>query len=160
MKDAVDTVLELVEYELETSLKLLEFLATVPEKHWHQDFGFGLRTPHHTLFHIASVIRTWSACVGPDIQKPEPLAYDPHLSLDGLREMFKQLGESWRKAIHQSHSQGILNEDRRLHQVFHLITHGHHHRGQFLSMVTLMGYPQPMEGGDFGGWSNREDQQD
>lgn len=27
-------------------------------------------------------------------------------------------------------------------------------RGQLLSMITLMGYGQPFEGGDYGGWSN------
>ncbi|RPJ33076.1 MAG: hypothetical protein EHM35_10870, partial [Planctomycetaceae bacterium] len=42
----------------------------------------------------------------------------------------------------------------RLHQLFHLVTHGTHHRGQLLSMITLMGYEQPFEGGDYGGWSN------
>jgi hypothetical protein len=26
--------------------------------------------------------------------------------------------------------------------------------GQLLSMVTLMGYQQPLEGEDYGGWSN------
>ena len=39
-------------------------------------------------------------------------------------------------------------------QLFHLVTHGTHHRGQLLSMITLLGYPQPFEGGDYGGWSN------
>ena len=29
-----------------------------------------------------------------------------------------------------------------------------HHRGQLLSMITLLGYEQPFEGGDYGGWSN------
>ena len=43
---------------------------------------------------------------------------------------------------------------RRLNQVFHLVTHGTHHRGQLLSMITLLGYEQPFEGGDYGGWSN------
>ncbi|GGJ48963.1 DinB family protein [Deinococcus roseus] len=155
MHDYVETILKLAEYELWTNLQLLDAVADLPESDLHRDFGFGLRTPHHTLFHIANVMRTWSACVGTEIRKPEPLPYDPSLSLEDLRSMFLQLGADWQKAIQQSHDQGVLNENRRLHQVFHLVTHGTHHRGQLLSMFTLLGLEQPIEGGDFGGWSNQ-----
>lgn len=67
--------------------------------------------------------------------------------------MLVEIGDAWLAAVQQSDEQGLLDKERRLHQVFHLVTHGSHHRGQLLSMLTLMGYGQPFEGGDFGGWS-------
>lgn len=88
------------------------------------------------------------------IDKPSPLPHDEVLSLKDIRAMFAEIGDTWLTAVKQSHEQDLLDKDRRLHQVFHLVTHGSHHRGQLLSMLTLMGYEQPFEGGDFGGWSN------
>jgi hypothetical protein len=102
----------------------------------------------------ANVMRTWSRCVGPIIDRPFPLPYQEAMTLAEIRKMFIDLGASWLGAAKTSHERGLLGNDRRLNQVFHLITHGTHHRGQLLSMITLMGYGQPFEGGDFGGWSN------
>ena len=88
------------------------------------------------------------------IREPRWLTYDDTLTLEDIRAMFVSLAESWMAATQASHEQGLLDKDRRLNQVFHLVTHGTHHRGQLLSMITLMGSEQPFEGGDFGGWSN------
>jgi len=63
-------------------------------------------------------------------------------------------GRSWNEAAMASHEKGVLGEKHRLNHLFHLVTHGTHHRGQLLSMITLLGYPQPFEGGDYGGWSS------
>lgn len=154
MRDYADTIFNLVEYELWCNLRTLDFLGGLTDEECKREFGFGLRTPHRTIFHIANVMRTWSLCVGPIIEKPSPLPYQETLTLQEIRKMFIDLGASWLDAAKASHERGLLAEEQRLNQVFHLVTHGTHHRGQLLSMFTLMGYAQPFEGGDFGGWSN------
>ena len=75
-------------------------------------------------------------------------------TLQEIRRRMAATGASWLAAGRDSHEHGVLAQDRRLNQLFHLVTHGIHHRGQLLSMITLLGYPQPFEGGDYGGWSN------
>jgi uncharacterized damage-inducible protein DinB len=152
--DCFDTICQLVKYEVWCNLQAVDFFAGLSADDNHRDFGFGLRTPHRTLFHIADVIRGWSGCVGPVIDKPSWLPYDKTLRFDEIRRTLMDVGDSWLGKMKESHELGVLNKERRLNQVFHLITHGTHHRGQLLSMITLMGYPQPFEGGDFGGWSN------
>ena len=154
MSDYSDSIFSLVQYELWCNFQALDFLAGIPEEQCRRDFGFGLRTPHQTMFHIANVMQGWSSCAGPVIREPRWLTYDETLTLEDIRAMFVSLAESWMAATQASHEQGLLDKDRRLNQVFHLVTHGTHHRGQLLSMITLMGYDQPFEGGDFGGWSN------
>jgi uncharacterized damage-inducible protein DinB len=153
MADYAGTILELVEYELWCNLRAVDFLEGLSPAAYDRDFGFGWRTPRQTIYHIANVMRTWSRCTGPIIDKPAPLPYDHVPSLQEIRALFLEIGDAWLAAVQQSHEQGLLDIDRRLHQVFHLVTHGSHHRGQLLSMLTLMGYEQPFEGGDFGGWS-------
>jgi uncharacterized damage-inducible protein DinB len=154
MGDYAETILGLVEYELWCNLQALDFLTGLPADQCKHDFRFGLRTPHRTMFHIADVMRGWSGCVGPTMHKPSWLPYNENTPLPELRKNILAVGESWKAAARASHAQGLLDQERRLHQVFHLVTHGTHHRGQLLSMITLMGYGQPFEGGDFGGWSN------
>ena len=75
-------------------------------------------------------------------------------TLQEIRRRMAATGASWLAAARDSHEHGVLAQDRRLNQLFHLVTHGIHHRGQLLSMITLLGYQQPFEGGDYGGWSN------
>ena len=154
MNDYAETIFKLVEYELWCNLQALSFLEGLSEEELGRDFGFGLRTPHRTMFHIADVMQGWSRSVGPVIEKPSWLPYDATVTLREIRAMFTEFGAGWLAAAKSSHEAGILTENRRLHQVLHLVTHGTHHRGQLLSMITLMGHAQPFEGGDFGGWSN------
>ena len=154
MNDYSHTIFKLIEYELWCNLKILDFLTGLTTEECHRDFGFGLRTPHRTLFHIANVMRGWSSCVGPVVSKPSWLDYSESTSLQEIREILLGLADSWPAAARASHEQGLLGQDRRLHHLLHLVTHGTHHRGQLLSMITRMGYRQPFEGGDFGGWSN------
>lgn len=132
----------------------MQFLEKLTPQELERDFGFGLRTPHHTMFHIANVMRTWSLQVKPEIQKITPLLYNENSSLQEIRLLLEDVGTVLLLAARASHELGILERDRRLHQVFHLVTHGTHHRGQLLSMATILGHTQPFEGGDFGGWSN------
>jgi uncharacterized damage-inducible protein DinB len=153
MNDFKPTVFRLIEYERWCNLRAMDFLDTLATTDLYRDFGFGHRTPHRTMFHIADVMQGWSRSVGPVVEKPSWLAYDSTLSLLDLRTMLTTAGETLLLAAKASEETGVLGEDRRLHHVLHLVTHGTHHRGQLLSMVTLMGHPQPFEGGDFGGWS-------
>ncbi len=149
-----DTIFNLVEYELWCNLQTVDFLAGLPEDECKRDFGFGLRTPHRTMFHIADVMRGWSGCVGPIIEKPYWRTYRETVKLREIRTTIAGVRESWLASAKASHQQSLLAQERRLNHLFHLVTHGTHHRGQLLSMITLMGYDQPFEGGDFGGWSN------
>lgn len=151
------TVFRLVEYELWCNLQALDFLETLSDEECKRDFGFGLRTPHRTMFHIANVMRTWSHSVGPVIELPAPLPYQEGMTLQDIRQVFNDVGAFWLSATRASHERGVLGQDGRLTHVFHLVTHGTHHRGQLLSMITLMGCGQPFEGGDFGGWWNAAD---
>jgi len=148
------TIFNLVEYEVWCNLQVVDFLSRLSNEECRRDFGFGLRTPHRTMSHIADVMRGWSRCVGPIIERPSWPSYAEHETLGAMRKRIADTGEFWLAAAKDSHEQGLLGSERRLNQVFHLVTHGTHHRGQLLSMVTLMGYQQPFEGGDYGGWSN------
>lgn len=153
MPDYSATIFSLVHYEVWCNLQAVDFLAGLSDQETKRDFGFGLRTPHRTMFHIVDVMQGWSGSVGPNIASPKWWTYDESVTLAQIKQMIEAVGSSWLAAAKASHQQELLSEDRRLHQVFHLVTHGTHHRGQLLSMVTLMGYGQPFEGGDFGGWS-------
>jgi uncharacterized damage-inducible protein DinB len=147
------TILDLLDYEVWCCLRAVECLAGLSESECRRDFGFGLRTPHRTISHIADVLRGWSACVGPRIQWPAWPDYDELESLASIRRRIAEVGAAWRTAARDSHEQGVLGNERRLNHLFHLVTHGTHHRGQLLSMITLMGRAHPFEGGDYGGWS-------
>jgi len=151
MRDYSEIVFKLVEYELWANFKLLEFLERLSEEERHREFGFGLRTPHRTIVHIAKVMQGWSGCVGPVIQEPAWKDYDQPATLSQVRKIFEDVAESLPAAAKSSHEQNLLGDAHRLNHLFHIVTHGTHHRGQLLSMITLMGYDQPFEGGDFGG---------
>jgi uncharacterized damage-inducible protein DinB len=154
MRDYSKTIFDLVDYEVWCNLRAADFLARLSDDECKRDFGFGLRTPHRTMFHIADVMRGWSGCVGPVLEKPAWQTYDQAMAMEQIRAVISEIGMLWLTAAKTSHELGLLADERRLHQVFHIVTHGTHHRGQLLSMITLMGYQQPFEGGDFGGWSN------
>ena len=154
MNDYSATIFNFVEYEVWCNLQMMDFLVVVSDEECRRDFGFDLRTPHRTVSHIADVMRGWSGCVGPTIEKPSWPPYDVTETLQAIRKRIADVGDSWLAAAKASHAQGVLGSERRLNQVLHLATHGTHHRGQLLSMITLMGYEQPFEGGDYGGWSN------
>jgi uncharacterized damage-inducible protein DinB len=154
MSDYSATIFNLVEYEVWCNLQAVDFLSRLSDEECRRDFGFGLRTPHRTMSHIADVMRGWSSCVGPTIEQPCWPTYDEAETLAEIRNRIAEIGDSWLAAAKASHVQRVLGNERRLNQVFHLVTHGTHHRGQLLSMITLMGYEQPFEGGDYGGWSN------
>jgi len=153
MRDSADTLLRLVEYEIWCNVHALHALEALSEDERTRDFGFGWRTPQRTMRHIADVMRGWGGAVGPVIEAPSWLADGDAVTLQDIRALLTKAGERLLAATKASHAAGVLDEQRRLHQVFHLVTHSTHHRGQFLSMLTLMGRPQPFEGGDFGGWS-------
>ncbi len=155
MDHRFDTVLELLEYELNCNDKLMEGLSKLPVGSLHQDHGFGLRTVHRTIAHIADVMQGWGACVGPHIREPKWEAYNASEDIGELGARLARIGQAVLEAARESRARGLLDRDRRLHQVLHLVTHGTHHRGQILSMLTLLGHDHPFEGGDFGGWSNR-----
>lgn len=154
MSDYFATICSLVEYEVWCNLQAVDFLSLLSDAEYRRDFGFGLRTPHRTMSHIADVMRGWSGCVGPTIERPSWPSYDETETLTAIRKRIADVGDTWLASARASHEQGVLGNERRLNQVFHLVTHGTHHRGQLLSMITLMGLEQPFEGGDYGGWSN------
>lgn len=155
MNDCAETIFHLIEYELWCNHRALDFLSGLRADEYHRDFGFGLRTPHRTMFHIADVMQGWSRSVGPVPEAPSWLPYREEMTLSEIRQLVVAAGEHWLASGRASDAAGLLSSRHRLNHTFHLVTHGTHHRSQLLSMVTLMGYGQPFEGGDFGGWSIR-----
>ena len=147
------TIRRLAEYEVWCNVRALEAAGQLEEAQLFQTFPFGLKTIHATLFHTIEVLQTWSGCVAPVIDKPAMVAYDAGMSLDQLVQWNGRLSQAFLHAIDASHAAGLLRLDRRIAQVFHLVTHGTHHRTQFITMLRLLGVDPPFEAGDFGGWS-------
>ena len=147
------TIKQLAEYEVWCNNCSLDAAAALTHEQLFDPFPFGHRTVHATLFHIIEVFQTWGACVGPTISKTAMMPYDLKMSLERMAEWNRQLSDAFLRAIDASHTQELLHCDRRLIQLFHLVTHGTHHRTQFIAMLRLLGKDPPFEAGDFGGWS-------
>ncbi len=145
---------QLAEYEVWCNARAVDAAHRLDADQLFQPFPFGFQTIHATLFHTVEVFQTWSGCVGPVIAKPPLAPYDPRMSLDRLARWNAELSEAFLRAIDASHAAGLLHVDRRIAQVFHLVTHGIHHRTQFITMLRLLGIDPPYEAGDFGGWSD------
>ena len=143
----------LAEYEVWCTRRSLDAADDLTAEQLFRHFPFGLHTVHATLFHLIEVFQTWSGCVGPTVSKPPMVTYDPALSLHRLAAWHGGLADAFLEAVDASHARGLLGGDRRLVQVFHLVTHGTHHRTQFITMLRLLGKDPPFEAGDFGGWS-------
>jgi uncharacterized damage-inducible protein DinB len=145
---------QLAVYEVWCNRRSLEAAGELTAEQLFQSFPFGFQTIHATLFHVVEVVQTWAGSVAPAISKPPMLPYDANMSLEQLVEWNRALSDAFLHAIDSSHAQSLLHRDRRIAQVFHLVTHGTHHRTQFITMLRLLGKDPPFEAGDFGGWSN------
>jgi len=145
---------DLARYEIWCNRQALRAAEKLAPAQLFDPFPFGLRTIHATLFHTIEVLQTWSGCIAPIIHKPEMVPYNPELSLSDLAKWNEQLSQAFLTNIEASHAENLLDQDRRIHQLFHLVTHGTHHRTQFITMLRLLGIDPPFEAGDFGGWSN------
>ena len=145
---------KLAEYEVSCNARAFDAAAKLPVESLRQTFGFGFGTIHATLFHTVNVFRTWSRCVGPEIKKPAWLPYVAECSLESIARLNEELSAEFLLAIDRSHAARLLHLDNRINQVFHLVTHGTHHRTQFITMLRLLGIEPPFEAGDFGGWTN------
>ncbi|MCP4541299.1 MAG: hypothetical protein GY832_29560 [Chloroflexi bacterium] len=150
-----NTLLTLAEYESYCNQSCLKFLMDIPCEFLMQDMGFGWKSLHGTMFHIVDVMQGWETSVHIEIKKPIWLEYRKDFSLEYIGQILTDASRNLVQAINGSHAKGVLNKERRLHQFFHIIAHGTHHRGQLFSMLSLLGYDHPFEGGDFGGWSNQ-----
>src|SRR5262245_47526457 len=95
MCDYSATIFNLVEYEVWCNLQAVDFLSSLSDEECRRDFGFGLRTPHRTVSHIADVMRGWSGCVGPTIEQPSWPNYDAAETLAEIRKRIADIGESW-----------------------------------------------------------------
>src|SRR6266853_1785758 len=93
--DFFGTISQLVKYEVWCNLQAVDFFSALLAAEHHRDFGFGLRTPHRTLFHVADVMRGWSGCAGPIIQKPSWQTYDPGVGFHNIRSVLVDTGDSW-----------------------------------------------------------------
>ena len=146
------TIRRLAEYEVWCNARTLEAAAALDDEQLFQRFPFGLGTIHATLFHTVEVFQGWSGCVGPTIVEPTWLDYDTQLPMSHMVAWNAELSETLLRAIDASHGADLLHLDRRITQVFHLVTHGTHHRTQFITMLRLIGKDPPYESGEFGGW--------
>ena len=142
----------LAEYEAWCNGRLIEAAAGLSAEELYRRFGFGWGTVHATLFHTVEVLQMWGGCVGPAIGKGATRAYDVALSVEDMWRWHAEVAARFLLAVDGSHAAGILHEERRIVQVFHLITHGTHHRTQAITMLRLMGKDPPFEAGDFAGW--------
>src|SRR5712675_286884 len=97
------TIFKLMEYELWCNFQMLDFLDGRSATECKCDFGFGLRTPHRTIFHIANVMRGWSSCIGPVIEEPSWLTYEETVTLQEIRAMFVTWAIAWPAAARASH---------------------------------------------------------
>jgi len=104
MPDCAETIFTLIEYELWCNNRALDFLSSLREDECRRDFGFGLRTPHRTIFHIADVMRGWSRSVGPVVAPPSWSAYRDDIPLSGIREMMMSAGSYWLAAARFANS--------------------------------------------------------
>jgi hypothetical protein len=68
--DYIQAILTLVDYEVWCTVQMLDCLDGLSEAECRRDFGFGHRTPHRTMFHVAVVMRGWGRAVGPGIETP------------------------------------------------------------------------------------------
>src|SRR3954447_3836586 len=98
------TIQLLAEYEIWCNARTFDAAAALAPNQLFQPFGFGFGTIHHTLFHTVNVLRTWSACVGPVIAKPQPLPYRAEMSLAEMAKWNDQLSASLLKSIDASHA--------------------------------------------------------
>jgi uncharacterized damage-inducible protein DinB len=153
--DYYPAIRQLAEYEVWCNAASIGAAQRLEPAQLARAFPFGLGTIHATLFHTVSVFRTWSGCVGPEIVKPAPLRYDPAMPLPEIANLNAEHSAAFLCAVEASHEAGVLHTDRRIVQVFHLVTHGTHHRAQFITMLRLLGVDPPFEAGDFAGWSRR-----
>lgn len=147
------TIRQLAAYEVWCNARALDAAAALSEQELYQRFPFGFGTVHATLFHTVEVFQMWSGCVGPTIAKAPLTPYNETMSLEQMATWNAELSKAFTAAVDASHAAGLLACDRRLVQLFHLLTHGTHHRTQFITMLRLLGKEPPFEAGDFGGWS-------
>ena len=148
------SIRRLAEYETWCNTRLLEAAAALSHDQLYQPFSIGFGTVHATLFHTVQVFAAWSTQTQPQPAGPAFTDYDAQATLAHLTAWNQTLAEAWLNAIDQSHAGAVLHQDQRLDRVFHLVTHGTHHRSQCLNMFRRLGIDPPYEPGDFGGWSN------
>jgi uncharacterized damage-inducible protein DinB len=151
-QDYFTTIRQLAQYEIWCNSLALQAAASLEPAQLMQRFPFGFGTIHRTLYHTQNVMRYWTAHIAPKFIQPEDIDYRPQATLAELQEWNLQLSTAFLDAIDASHQQGVLAADRRIVQVFHLVTHGTHHRTQFITMLRLLGKDAPFEAGDFAGW--------
>ena len=116
--------------------------------------GGGGATPD-PFWGAVEVCQTWGGCVGPVVAKVPMAAYDERMTLAAMAEWSAATSATFLAAVDSAHAAGLLDAGRRVEQVFHLVTHGTHHRTQLITMRRLFGVDPPFEAGDFGGWSRR-----
>jgi uncharacterized damage-inducible protein DinB len=147
------TIRLLAEYEVWCNARAIGTAQHLGAEELFRVFPFGFKMIHQTLFHTVEVFQLWGGCVGPVIAKPAMVEYDEKMTLERMAEWNGRLSDAFLAAVDASHAGGLLDRDRRIVQVFHLVTHGTHHRTQFITMLRLLGKEPPFEAGDFGGWS-------
>ena len=152
MNPYADTIRQLAEYEVWCNGRSLESAAALDPDDLFRRFSFGLGTIHRTLFHTLNVLEHWTGFVSPARVDAEWREYNPASTIDDLRRLNGELATAFIAAVDRSDAAGLLGRDRRLVQVFHLVTHGTHHRTQFITMLRFLGKEPPFEAGDFAGW--------
>lgn len=146
------TIYQLAQYEVWCNARSLDCADALAPSQVFQEFPFGFRTIHRTLYHVLAVLGYWTGSICPQITKRWEWDYEPQITLSQMKQLNDDLSRKFVSAIEESHAANLLSCDRRIVQVFHLVTHGTHHRTQFISMLRMLGVDPPFEAGDFAGW--------
>lgn len=160
MPDA-DPILALLQYDHWCTDQLAGKMESLAPGELQREFPIGWRTLHKTLFHIVYVAEHWT-----DRSRAEPLGIaweggEPDLTVHSVAALRGRYRNAAGQMVENLQAlNGVAEGDRdavwliRRNHLIHITTHGMHHRGQMIFMLTQLGVKDVIEGGDFGGWAN------
>ncbi|HEY1923240.1 MAG TPA: DinB family protein [Tepidisphaeraceae bacterium] len=156
-----DAILTLVNYDLWCTDHLAANMESLSIEDVTREFPIGWRTLHRTLHHIVTTAELWSdrSLANPSGIRPEEKNSGPQLfSTTSLRERYRVAGRQMLSSLAVLYATPGSAKDvgwhiRRNHLI-HITTHSMHHRAQMIFMLTQLGVPDIIEGGDYGGWAN------
>jgi uncharacterized damage-inducible protein DinB len=157
----IDPVAALLNYDHWCTDQIAAKMEPLSPEQLRREFPIGWHTLHKTLYHIVTVAEHWT-----DRSRPDPTglfggANDPNpdaIPVTVLRQRYQAAGRQMLASLASLMSVAESERDvgwliRRNHLI-HLTTHAMHHRAQLIFMLTQLGIPDIIEGGDFGGWAN------
>jgi uncharacterized damage-inducible protein DinB len=160
MQDA-DAIIGLLNYDLWCTDHLAESMERLSVENQKREFPIGWHTLHRTLFHIVTAAELWSDRSQADPTGIRPDEHNPGPEVISTASLRERYGAANRLALSSLGELRATSESARdicwhvrRNQMLHITTHSMHHRAQMIFMLTQLGVPDVIEGGDFGGWAN------